>query len=349
MVASNNFKQLSQVLSRLESSGTSIQHAEMDQDLSDTDKGVTAELAVSIPILTDENVRETTSIDAENITIEDGKVSADLTVTVSPNDSKDIEHVGTSHDHNNITDEAEKMTVPAYKNPDKLKSVYNQYNSFPEMTEALGVDVTSETVRRHMVEYDIHDPDDTKPGSYIDTGRSKKTDKHTDTAEPKHADPHSTLAESPTNADGEVDTAVNSERTNTSSNSNDDEVNPEATNAVADGGNVSVPSNTNQSSFATIPIRKLVSEGSSREHVDPTIETDIDIPEKLTVGELADAINQSQTVRGVTQCIGISRTTAKQLLQEFDLIDFVSHRLAADQITVSPDVVVRRINNSNQQ
>ena len=349
MVASNNFKQLSQVLSRIESSGTSIQHAEMDQDLSDTGKGVTAELAVSIPILTDENVRETTSIDAENITIEDGKVSVDLTVTVSANDSKDTEYAGTSHDCNNITDKAEKRTVPAYKDPDKLKYVYDKYSSFPEMTDALGVDVTSETVRRHMVEYDIHDPDDTKPESYIDTNQSKKTDKHTGTVDSQHTDPSSTLAESPTSADGELDAPVNSERTNASSNSSDDEVNSEATNAVADGGNVSVPSSTNQSSLATIPIRDLIAEGSSKKHVDPAIKIDTDIPEKLTVGKLADAIDQSQTVRGVTQCVGISRTTAKQLLQEFDLIDFVSHRLAADQITVSPDLVVKRINNSNQQ
>jgi len=46
--------------------------------------------------------------------------------------------------------------VPYYKNYDLLKEVYEEHDTFAEMTEALGVDVTPATVREHMVNHGIH-------------------------------------------------------------------------------------------------------------------------------------------------------------------------------------------------
>ena len=56
---------------------------------------------------------------------------------------------------------------PPYKDPERLRAVYAAHDSFPAMTEALGVDVTPQTVRRHMIEAGIHEPEtppSTEPG-----------------------------------------------------------------------------------------------------------------------------------------------------------------------------------------
>ncbi len=48
--------------------------------------------------------------------------------------------------------------VPPFKDPDLLASVYESCDTFAEMAETLEMDVTAETVRRYMIDYDIHEP-----------------------------------------------------------------------------------------------------------------------------------------------------------------------------------------------
>ena len=48
--------------------------------------------------------------------------------------------------------------VPPFRDPDLLAEVYESCETFAEMTDALGMDVTSETVRRYMIEHGIHEP-----------------------------------------------------------------------------------------------------------------------------------------------------------------------------------------------
>jgi len=47
---------------------------------------------------------------------------------------------------------------PPYRDPTRLQEVYDEYETFAEMTEALDVDVTPQTVRRYMIKHDIHTP-----------------------------------------------------------------------------------------------------------------------------------------------------------------------------------------------
>ncbi|SHG99236.1 hypothetical protein [Halobaculum gomorrense] len=54
--------------------------------------------------------------------------------------------------------------VPPFRNPELLADVYDRCDTFAEMAETLDMDVTAETVRRYMIDYDIH-----QPNSY-DTG-----------------------------------------------------------------------------------------------------------------------------------------------------------------------------------
>jgi hypothetical protein len=48
--------------------------------------------------------------------------------------------------------------VPPFKDPDRLAEVYESCDTFAEMAETLEMDVTAETVRRYMIDYDIHEP-----------------------------------------------------------------------------------------------------------------------------------------------------------------------------------------------
>ncbi|MFB6309917.1 MAG: hypothetical protein ABEH64_01915 [Salinirussus sp.] len=48
--------------------------------------------------------------------------------------------------------------VPAFKDPDRLAEVYSECDTFAEMAETIDMDVTAETVRRYMIDYDIHQP-----------------------------------------------------------------------------------------------------------------------------------------------------------------------------------------------
>jgi hypothetical protein len=48
--------------------------------------------------------------------------------------------------------------VPPFRNPELLAEVYDSCDTFAEMTDAIGMDVTAETVRRYMIDYGIHQP-----------------------------------------------------------------------------------------------------------------------------------------------------------------------------------------------
>jgi hypothetical protein len=49
----------------------------------------------------------------------------------------------------------------------------------------------------------------------------------------------------------------------------------------------------------------------------------------------------------VTQRLDLSQSHARRLLSELDLLDLVTHRLAADQIRVSNTEIKRRITAAN--
>lgn len=54
--------------------------------------------------------------------------------------------------------------TPPFRDPELLAEVYESCDTFVEMTEELGMDVTAETVRRYMVDYDIHQPNSYETG-----------------------------------------------------------------------------------------------------------------------------------------------------------------------------------------
>jgi len=59
---------------------------------------------------------------------------------------------------------SEGRDLPPFKDPDRLAEVYESCETFAEMAETLEMDVTAETVRRYMIDFDIHEPDTYQTG-----------------------------------------------------------------------------------------------------------------------------------------------------------------------------------------
>ena len=53
---------------------------------------------------------------------------------------------------------ARDRDVPPFRDPELLAEVYDSCETFAEMSDAIDMDVTAETVRRYMIDYDIHEP-----------------------------------------------------------------------------------------------------------------------------------------------------------------------------------------------
>jgi hypothetical protein len=106
--------------------------------------------------MTDEGVRVTLT----------ARIPADRTgtdgVLVSRSEVKVEESGGqgepTSGDESAMGRQSQERDVPPFKNPDLLADVYETHDTFAEMADALDMDVTAETVRRYMIDYEIHEP-----------------------------------------------------------------------------------------------------------------------------------------------------------------------------------------------
>jgi hypothetical protein len=48
--------------------------------------------------------------------------------------------------------------LPAYRDPERLREAYEAHDTLTEIRDALGADVAVTTIRRHLLEHGIHDP-----------------------------------------------------------------------------------------------------------------------------------------------------------------------------------------------
>lgn len=152
----------------------------------------------------------------------------------------------------------EDRGVPPFDDTELLEEVYDSCDTFAEMTDALGMDVTAETVRRYMIDHGIHEPDSYETVDEDDGEEPAETD----------SDPASPVV-------------------------------------LADG---------------------------------------IGLPEDVTVDGLVDVVERSNTIYEVETELGIDRDVAVEMLQQLDLVGYVTGRLAmADEREVSRALVVDRL------
>jgi len=301
MVVSDAFETFTQVLECVESSETEVKTVSVrGQTTADNDE-ISADLTLATPIFGGASLHDDVSVDAEEFDLTDKRIEIDVTVTVP---------VGTdipvpSENRGDASDElaetlSQSDSVPAYKDPEALQAAYDACDTFPEMTEALDADVTSETVRRYMVEYDIHDPTDTTPQA-------------------------GGLSLSDVQADSETDTTPSPD-----SDSPDDQTDDDGQPEEPDG-------------LGARSVADLLAEADSQDSDDNLVADGLGISQDLTVAELARTVTQSTSLHEVAQRLDLSQTHARRLLSELDLLDLVTHRLAANQIRVSNDEIKRRI------
>ena len=94
----------------------------------------------------------------------DGEIRIVLSASVASGDSAGGTSADAAGDSKNPSDGTSTESrdrdrdVPPFKDPDLLASVYESCDTFAEMAETLEMDVTAETVRRYMIDYDIHEP-----------------------------------------------------------------------------------------------------------------------------------------------------------------------------------------------
>lgn len=128
--------------------------------------GVTVETDLSIP--ESELVLEAEPVDATLTPA--GAAEVTVTLTLSDRESESATEDswsasgGEQRESTDVADRQESATGGTtrdnapFKNPELLQEVYDTHDTFAEMAETLEMDVTGETVRRYMIDYDIHQP-----------------------------------------------------------------------------------------------------------------------------------------------------------------------------------------------
>lgn len=86
-------------------------------------------------------------------------------------------------------DTAHTREVPPFRDPELLEEVYTSCETFAEMTDAIGMDVTAETVRRYMIDHGIHQPDSYDTADGPETGGAEDTDADADASTDEESPP----------------------------------------------------------------------------------------------------------------------------------------------------------------
>ena len=156
MTVSDSFRSLADLIDRFDADGFDvIAVTGPDGSIRDADT-LDVRLTLRIPgfeELTADDRVEVVPVEAR--IADDGSMTTDVDVSVTI--EADVGEAEPEAPASTATPEPDEE--PAYKDPDRLKAVYIEHDSFPAMTAALGVDVSPQTVRRHMIDHGIHEPE----------------------------------------------------------------------------------------------------------------------------------------------------------------------------------------------
>jgi hypothetical protein len=261
-------------------------------------------------------------VDVIDTTIDtDGCVSATLSAALTVDEEESTTGAGSSDEESTTeagsstagasgdpVDTAHAREVPPFRDPELLEEVYASCETFAEMTDAIGMDVTAETVRRYMIDHGIHQPD-----SY-------------DTAD----GPGTTDVD-----DADADASTHGTDTDASTHDTDTDASTHGTDTDASVHEESPPGGTRDGT------QKTAANGDT-EHV--VLTDGIGLPDDVTVEMLIETVQRSNTVLEVKRDLGIERQEALNTLQRLDMVDLVIGRLDAEtQRNVSRTDVIERL------
>lgn len=198
--------------------------------------------------------------------------------------------------------------TPAYQDPEKLREVYEAHETFTEMTDALGVEVTPQTVRRYMIKHGIHQPSPSTQSSSI----SALLEADPDSVPPKGEDKKNDKTED------DVSIAPTQGKENDLNNESAETTKKENTPPVSRDGGTNIITG-NETVFDKEDCETPVSE---------IIDEDINLPEDFTLAEMKDTIRKSNTIYDVERELNIDRKEARDLLQNLNLFDLIHGRLS---------------------
>ncbi|MFK8214173.1 hypothetical protein [Haloferax volcanii] len=206
----------------------------------------------------------------------------------------------------------EHDTVPAHHDPVRLREAYEACGTFKEMTDALGVDVTPQTVRNQMIQRGIHEPDSYGPSS--ERASSSGTSNGEDEA--RNSEPGVADAEDTTESEPAPESESNA-----------------APDADADAE--SVAGDAEETSEAT---------------EEPPTATDLpSLPASLSsldcsTADVCAAVAGAKTLYEVERRLGLDRAEVREALTALDLLDLVTGRMARrDASAASPADVRTRV------
>lgn len=320
MALSAAFGQVAELLSHVEGEDRSVRDISLS-DASADDGSISGEARVCLPVLQDLDAAEGVSISASDARLDDDCVEVSLQITVDESalGGRNGSPAFAASDRLRRRSVDTGRDIPAYKDPEALEAVYEEHDTFPEMTRALGVDVTAETVRRYMVKHDIHDPDE--PDRPIESTESAES------AEP--AEPAKSTD------DGGIDEGIGGTESDASSRNAITEpptADEQDERSTADG----------ESEFESRTIAEIL-ETADRSEEEGLIADGSGIPQSLTVGELTRILDHSRTVTEAKRKLDLSYEQTRCLLHELGLVDFVSGRLASSYTDVPPELVFQRL------
>ncbi len=307
-------------------------------DATVTDEGrVAVTMDVSVPL---ESTGETGDVEPVGTPVEpttsnagrDGNHDEETDATVGGDASRNGERPtstgiegatkATSDQDASETTSDDESDEPAYRDPDRLREAYEAHDTFAAMTEALGVDVTPQTVRKHAIRHGIHEPetrsrtgdDDTTGGTGEDTRSEPDED------------------ESGSDDRGSVATPANG-------------TSPD------NGGNASgtPPEGTDQEAQASAdaPVR----DDDDRD-ADPPDGTDLSeealsdsvgLPEGVPMDELIEAVRRAKTLYEVQRRLDLERDETHELLRQFQILDLVQGRVHDIDGDTDPEEIESRI------
>ncbi|MDG5821402.1 hypothetical protein [Natronococcus sp. A-GB7] len=298
MATSDVLADLVDLVSQVEEKGGNVREISIAES-----KELTGTVRIGLPAF--EATTDEVRFDVLEAEFNEGVVDLAVEVSIPPTDQRSPPEQRTSVIDD--PDRTETGSQPVYKDPTELKKVYEEFDTFPEMTEALGVDVTPETVRRYMVEYEIHDPVATnRTSELLAAGKSAVQTPVTEESDTENASTDDGLVE-----------------------------------AKTDGG---VVESDTTSSFETQSVAELLARKSSSDET-PLVADGSGIPKSLTVAELADILERSRTITEAQRSLDLDYEQTRRLLRKLGLLEFVTGRLAASHSKVPPELVTQHLEN----
>jgi hypothetical protein len=361
MSVGSAFGALTDLIERFEATGREVRRV-VTEDVAGEDAGETADDGDD-PLTVDLSVRtplfgniETDGIDLD---VRDATVNEDGTATVAlsasiprsapsrsrstagadgrdPDGSPERETGGTAERATNRTTNG-NGSEPVHRDPDRLREVYATCDTFAEMTEVLGADVTSVTVRRNMIKHGIHEPRSNGSSAHVDGGSEGESDNDSDTdADAGSDDGHDSGSGPSSGSDddhelGDRDDGAPADADEPSGDataSGDDE-------SVNDSGSASDddPAGSDEASTTAESADEPVA-----------IPDGIGFPRDLTLNGVQEVVAESNTLYEAQTRFGLDRDRTRELLDDLGVLDLVHGRMSTrHERRVSPAAVGERI------